>query len=87
LKKSRVPVAPSRDKHPVPRHGAIIRQPLAAKRRERAARFVHQKVGRRKIPVVTAAAGDGGVNGSFGDAGKPQSQRVDPWHDGEWRSD
>ena len=76
-----MPVAPGGDQHPVPRHGTIIGQRLAAKRRQRAARFVHQKIGRRKVPVVTVAAGDGGVDGALRDPGKPQRQRVNPRHD------
>src|SRR5579872_3452657 len=48
-----VPVTPGGNQHSVPRHGAIIRQEPAAQRRQRAARFVHQKIGCGKVPVVT----------------------------------
>ena len=76
-----MPVAPGGDQHPVPRLGTIISQRLAAKRGERAARFVHQKVSRRKVPVVTVAARNGGVEGALRDPGKPQRQRGNARHD------
>ena len=42
----------------------------------RAAGFVHQKVGSRKVPVVAVAAGEGGIERAMGDARKPQRQRM-----------
>ena len=69
-----MPVAPGGDQHTVPRLGTIICQRLAAKRGERAARFVNQKVSRRKVPVMTVAAGKCSLEGSFGDARKAQRQ-------------
>ena len=50
----------------------------APDRRQRAARFVHQKIGRRKVPVVAVAAGDGDVAGALRDAGEAQRQRRAP---------
>src|SRR5277367_1324166 len=49
----RVPVLAGRDKHPVPWDRTIINDGTAPDRRQRAARFVHQKISRRKVPVMT----------------------------------
>ena len=61
-----MPIPAGCDEHPVPRHRAIIGHAATPERRKRAARFVHQKVGCRKVPVVAVAAGKSRFKGSFG---------------------
>ncbi len=56
---------------------AIIDKPPPRKVGHHAAGFVHQKVGRRKIPIVAAAGGKGGIELAMRDADKPQRQRED----------
>ena len=50
---------------------------LAVEIGQRAAGFVHQKVGCRKVPVVAVAADDGDVDLAMGDPRQPQRQRAD----------
>ncbi len=80
-----MPVPAGRDEHPVPRHGTIIGYTSAPERRQCAARFVHQKISRRKVPIVAVAAGKGDVEGSLRDAGEAERQRSHSRHGGEWR--
>ena len=56
-----MPVPTGRDEHPVSWHGLIIGNISARQGRERAARFVHQKIGRCKVPIMAVAAGKGDV--------------------------
>ena len=85
--KRRMPVPTGREQHPVPWHGTIISNGSAPDRGQRAARFVHQKVGRRKVPVVRVVAGNRDVEVAMRDAGKAQRKRVGSGHDSEWRRD
>ena len=75
-----MPVPAGRDERPVPRHGTIIGDRPTREGRYRAACFVHQKIGRRKIPVVAVAAGDGDVERALRDAGETQRERWHPRH-------
>jgi hypothetical protein len=81
LDEYRVPLPSGGDEHPVPRHGTIIDDSAAPDGRQYATRFVHQKISRRKVPVVAVAAGDGDVTSSVREAGKPQRQRAYAGHD------
>ena len=74
-----MPVSTGCDKHPVPWHRTIVGNRSARQRRKRAARFVHQKIGRRKVPIVAVAAGKSGIAKALRDAYKPQRQRMPPW--------
>ena len=71
----RMPVAAGGDEPPVPRHTTVVDDRPTPEGRYRAARFVHQKISRRKVPVVAVAAGDGDIESSLGHAGKPQRER------------
>ena len=75
-----MPVPAGRDERPMPRHGTIIGHSSARNGRQCAARFVHQKISRRKVPVVAVAAGKGGVAGAMRDLGQPERQRAHPRH-------
>ena len=57
----------------------IIAQRLAGKIGHHAAGFVHQKVGRRKVPVMAAGRGEGGIERAMRDAGQPQAPANAPW--------
>ena len=59
---------------------AVIGQNLPRQRGQRTAGFVHQKVGRRKVPVVAVAACKSDVERALRDACKAQRERADPWH-------
>ena len=67
-----------RDQQRMHRLRAIVGQRLAVDVGQRAAGFVHQKVGCGKVPVVAVAADDGDVDLAMRDAGEPQRQRTDP---------
>jgi len=55
---------------------AVIAKPLAGKIGEHAAGFVHQKIGRRKVPVMAAGRGERGIEFSLRDAREPQRERM-----------
>ena len=50
-----VPRAPSGNERPVRQLGAVVDQRPPRKGGQRAAGFVHQKVRRRKVPIVAVA--------------------------------
>src|SRR5262245_18196195 len=54
----------------------IVLQRVARKVSERAAGFVHQKIGRCKIPIVTACGCACRLQSPLGDACHPQCERM-----------
>ena len=65
----------------VNRIGAIVDQRLPRQSRYGATGFVHQKVGRRKVPVMAVGRGKAAVQRAAGDAGNTQRKRRHPWRD------
>jgi hypothetical protein len=63
---------PGGNQRTVRRVRAVIDKPPPRKLRHHAAGFVHQKVGRRKIPIVAAGRRKGGIERAMPDAGEPQ---------------
>ena len=69
-----MPVPTGGDEHPVPRHGEIISDKPTPDGRYRSASFVHQKISRRKVPVVAVDAGNGDVVSALRNASKSQRE-------------
>ena len=69
----------------MPRHGTIIDQCAAPDGRQRAASFVHQKVSRRKVPIMAVAAGDGDVEHALRHTRQTQRERGNAWRNRERR--
>src|SRR5438067_2468873 len=59
------------------RIGPIVDQRLPRQSRYQPLGFVHQKIGCRKVPVVTIGGREGAVERTGGDACEPQRQRWD----------
>jgi hypothetical protein len=55
----------------------IVEQQSPRQRSERPARFVHQKVGRRKVPIMTVRRSKGAVERTVRDARQTQGERRD----------
>src|SRR6476661_8554683 len=72
--KSRVPVQSGREQYPMPRHRTIIDDATASDRGEHATGFVHQKVGSRKVPVVTVGTSDCDIACAIRDLSQSQRQ-------------
>src|ERR1700722_8688450 len=81
--KCRVPVPSGRDQCPVPWHRTIIGDAAAPDRCKHAARFVHQKIGSRKVPVVTVGTGDCDVAIALRNLRQTQRQRTHARNHGE----
>src|SRR5688500_9078426 len=65
------------DQGPVHRTWTIVNRPHSIEVGQQAAGFVHQKIGRGKVPVMTVATRDGDVHAAMGDVGDAQSECAD----------
>ena len=69
-----MPFAAGGDQRTMDQFGTIISQHLPRQRGQRAAGFVHQKVRRRKVPVVARTACECYVEFPVRDTSEPQRQ-------------
>ncbi len=77
----REPVTVGGQQNSVPQLRSIIEHRATSDMCQRSASFVHQKIGRRKVPVMAVGSGNRDVNSSLRDAGEPQRKRMDARHD------
>ena len=63
--------------HPVRHIPAIVADRVPRKRGHVTIRFLHDQIGRGKVPVAALAAGKGGIQPSLGHPAQPQRQRSD----------
>ena len=72
LDNARVAVTPRRDEHPVRHIAQIVNEPIPRKRGHITIGFLHDQIGRRKIPVAALATGEGRIQTSLRDPAKPK---------------
>ena len=68
-------IAPRCHQHPVRHFPAIVEDRLPRKRGHVTIRFLHDQIGRRKVPVAALAARKGRIEPPFGDPAQPKRQR------------
>jgi hypothetical protein len=78
---------PRRDENAVDRNCPVIGWLSTPDRGQRTAGFVHQKIGRRKVPIGAVPTCECDIQRTVGDAGEPQRQRMNPRQNLEWRGD
>ena len=70
-------IAPRCHQHPVRHLPAIIEDSIAGERSHVTIRFLHDQIGRGKVPVAALAAGKGRIEPSFRDPAQSKRQRSD----------
>ena len=78
LDDARMTIASRCHQHPVRHLPAIVEDRVARKRGHVTIRFLHDQIGRGKVPVAALAAGKGGIEPPSRDPAQPQRQRADP---------
>ena len=74
LDNARMTIASRCHQHPVRHLPAIIRNRIPRKRGHPTIRFLHDQIGRRKVPVAALPAGKSRVKAALRDPSQPQRQ-------------
>ena len=64
--------------HPVRHFPPIVENRIAGERGHPTIRFLHDQIGRGKVPVPALSAGKGGIEIALRDPAEPKRQRSDP---------
>ena len=67
-------IAPRRHQHPVRHLRAIVCDRVPRERGHVTIRFVHDQIGRGKVPVAALTSRKGGIEPAVGDPAQPQRQ-------------
>ena len=70
-------IAPRCHQHPVRNLPAIVEDRIPGERGHVTIRFLHDQMGRGKVPVAALATGKGRIEPSVRDPAQPQRQRSD----------
>ena len=77
---ARMTIAPRCHQHPVRHFPTIIEDRISGEVAHPTIRFVHEQIGRRKVPIMTIAARKSRIQPAMGDPAQPQRQRTDSRH-------
>ena len=77
LDNARMTIASRCHQHPVRHLPAIVEDRVPRERGHVTIRFLHDQIGRGKVPVAALAAGKSGIETALRDPAQPQRQRSD----------